>query len=144
MKIVVDDVIAEVESMKKQIADYSADIRDHIEELSNIESNLDSRYLAKTAQIGKDNLQTAIYNGIAMGLVNSIIPITEKYQKIDVTDKCYVNDFVILMNINSNKILCRETDYTLTQEGNKTFISILTSDVIASNHLYLSGIRFNR
>lgn len=144
MKIIVKEARTEVEDMKKQIADYSADVREHIEELSNIESNLDSRYLLKTAQIGKDNLQSALYTGIAVGLINSVISITEKYQKIDVTDKCYITDFVILTNINSNKILCRETDYKLTQEGNKTFMSILTSDVIASNNLYLSGIRFNR
>lgn len=144
MKIVVDEARTEVDNMKKQIEDYNADVRGHIEELSNIESNLDSRYLLKTATIGKDNLQSDIFTGIAIGIINAILPITEKYQKIDVTDKCSATDFVVLTNINSNKLLCRETDYILVQEDSYTFLTIITADVIASNNLYLSGIKFNK
>jgi hypothetical protein len=133
-----------IDKMNTKVDDYTVDIIQHIEDLSNIESNLDSKYLAKDVKIGKDNLNSSLYNGIAMNNINSTYTVTQLYQKFDVTDTCSVNDFVILMNINSNKLLCRDIDFKLTQESTKTYLTILTADVIVSNHLYLTGIRFNR
>ena len=140
----IDAMQTTINNMNTKVDDYTVDIIQHIEDLSNIESNLDSKYLAKDVKIGKDNLSSTLYNGIAMNNINNTFTITSQYQKIEVTDICSTNDFVILMNINSNKILCRDIDYTLTTENTKTYLNVLTADVAVSNHLYLSGIRFNR
>lgn len=133
-----------IQDMNQKIEDYTTDIRNKIEILSNIETNLDSKYLAKNAKINKDNLSKSIYEGIAMNNINITYTITQQYQKINVTDICSENDFVILLNINSNKLLCRNIDYKIIQENTYTFLTILTADVAVSNHLYLTGIRFNR
>jgi hypothetical protein len=135
---------ATVTAMNQKIEDYTADVRSHIETLSNIETNLDSKYLAKDIKIGKDNLSTAMYEGIAMNNINTTLTVSQLYQKFDVTNIFSYGDFVILVNINSNKLLCQNIDYKIEVENDYTFLTIMAADVLASNHLYLTGIRFNR
>lgn len=133
-----------VNDMNQKIEDYTADIRSHIETLSNIEANLDSKYLAKDVKIDKDNLSKAMYEGIAMNNIDTILTVSENNQRFDVSNIFSSNDFVILTNINSNKMLCKNVDYVIQNENSYTFLTILTSDVIPSHHIYVTGIRFNK
>ena len=144
VNLIAQQVKQSVITMEQKIEDYTADIRSHIETLSNIEGNLESKFLAKDVKIGKDNLTKLIYEGTAMNIINATFTVTEQYQKFDVTDVCSSNDFVILTNINSNKLLCKNIDYKIIAEGTYTFITILTADVAVSNTLYITGIRFNK
>lgn len=136
-----DNRIAKVE---KDVKDYTEEIRSHMETISNIETNLDSKYLSKNAKINKDNLAKEIYEGIAINNINSILTITKDKEKINVTDVFSKNDFVIIIDINSNKLLCRDIDYTVVVEDSYCFLNIITSNVKPLDQICISGIRFNK
>lgn len=138
------NAVQEVNDMKQKVEDYTEEIRQHINYLSNIEQNLDTRYMKKNATIGKDNLSVNLYQGIAAGIINEMFAVTQTNQKFDVTQICSKNDFVILNNISGNKMLCRDTDYSLTDENGTLFLEIITNSVQPNNQLYLTGIKFNR
>jgi hypothetical protein len=144
VKAIADDAKQISEDSNKKVEDYTSEVRGHIETLSNIEENLDSKFLAKDVKIDKDNLAQNIFQGIALNNIDTTITITDMYQKIDVTNICSSNDFVILMNINSNKVLCKNVDYKFVVEDTYTFITILSADVNVSNNIYITGIRFNK
>lgn len=133
-----------VDDISQKVDRYTEEVRGHIDNLKNIENNLDSKYMLKTTKIGKDNLNATLFEGIAAGLINKIIVISEPNEKIDITQTCSKNDFVILNNISSNKMLCRDTDYSISEEDGSFFLNIITHSVQPTNQLYLTGIRFNR
>lgn len=138
------NAIRHIDEISEKVDRYTEEIRGHIDNLSNIENNLDTKYMLKNAKIGKDNLNATLYEGIAAGLINEILVVSELNQKFDVTQICSKNDFVILNNISSNKMLCRDTDYSISDENGTLFLNIITNSVQPTNQLYLTGIRFNR
>lgn len=141
---VIEDCKNSIKNIQSSVDEYTEEIRSHMETLNNIETNFDSKYLLKDVKIDKDNLSTNMYEGIAKNLINSILTITEVNQKIDVTDLFSTNDFVIIIDVNSNKILCRDIDYTITKEDEYSFLNILSSNVNVLDKLCISGIRFNK
>ena len=133
-----------IQEMNTKVDKYTEEIKDQIDIITNIKDNFDSKYLAKDVKIGKDNLNIDLYKGIKMNNINANFTITALNQKIDITNTCSIDDFVILYNTSSNKLLCRDIDYTITTEDTSVFLNILTANVAINNLLYLTGIRFNR
>lgn len=136
--------IKAVDEMQKNVDNYTSEIKEQIESLGNIQSSLDSRYLPNNAIIGKDNLDKNLYEKIAKDNINTIFNITELNQKFDVTNICSINDFLLLIDINTNKILIRDTDYTIDKDNDYVYLHILTEAVNISHTIYLTGIRFNQ
>lgn len=119
------------------------EIDDQLDALHDIESNLDTRFLKKTDRIGKENLRSEIFGGIAEKTINQTYSISKVPQSIDVTSVCSKNDFVILYNITGNRILQRGSDYNITESNGAVALSV-TSMAAQNSTLYLSGIKFNR
>lgn len=140
----VDDYVKKFEELKNNVNSYTEEVRGHIDTLTNIENTLDNKYMFKSAQIGKDNIVSSIYEGTANGLINEIFMETEQNQRFDVTNFCSSKDFVILTNVSSNKILCRGVDYNLVDENGSTFLQMISINFVPNQRLYLTGIRFNR
>lgn len=139
-----DKSIKLINDMKKDVDNYTSEIKDQLESLNNIESALDSKYLPNNAKIGKDNFDENLFKGIAKNNINVTFNITGNKQKFDVTNICSEKDFILLIDINTNKILIRDTDFTLDKENNYVFLHILTEDINIGHTIYLTGIRFNR
>lgn len=123
---------------------YTEEVRDKMDTIINIEQGLDLRYMKKDVKINVDNLNEDIYEGTKKGLINQIYTISQVNQRIDITSICSVNDYVLIHNITSNNILCRDSDYTISEEGGRCILSILSNSVQVNHQIYLSGIKFNR
>ena len=133
-----------IEDMEQKIKDYTEDIREHIEILSNIETNLDSKYLKKDIKINKDNLAKELYEGIAINIINEVLTVPNGVRKIEVTDLFSNNDLVNIYDVTSNKILIRDIDYEIVIENTKSYLNIIDPNVSDIDQLYVSGIRFNK
>ena len=133
-----------IEDMEQKIKDYTEDIREHIEILSNIETNLDSKYLKKDIKINKDNLAKELYEGIAINIINEVLTVPNGARKIEVTDLFSNNDLVNIYDVTSNKILIRDIDYEIVIENTKSYLNIIDPNVSDIDQLYVSGIRFNK
>lgn len=136
--------VESVDNLITKVNEYTNDINEKMDSLTNIEDTFDEKYLQKTSLIGKDNLESSLYNGIANGSFYNTFTIEANNKKLDITDICSNDDFVILMNVSGNRMLCKGSDYNITEENGYIFLNITTSSVVNGDHLYLSGIKFNR
>lgn len=139
----VNNTLGLVNSKSDYIDKKVDEIESQIERLSNLESNLDSKYIKKTDRIGKDNLAPVMYKGIAEKNINETYSVTTVPSSLNVTGVCSSTDFVILYNVTSNRILQRGSDYDITESNGVVTLKI-TSMSAEQSAVYLSGIKFNR
>lgn len=129
---------------KDDVDNYTEEIREKMDTILNIEEGLDLKYMSINKMINADNLNVDIYEGTKNGIINQTYTISKTNQRLDVTSICSVNDYVLIHNITSNNILCRDSDYTLVEEAGRCYLNILSSSVQVNHQIYLSGIKFNR
>lgn len=142
-KAIAEDCQKSVDTMKKQVNDFSETIEKQLENIYNLESTFDSKYMPKDKQIDKDNLKPELYQGIANNVINKIYSITSMYQEIDVTNYISINDFIVIYNLNSNIILVRDRDYVLIEDEDYTKLIIKSPTIESGQSLYVFGISFN-
>ena len=121
------------------------DIETHLDNIMDVENTLDSKYLKRTDRLDKSNLAPAIYKGVAERLINETVYVGSVPQEIDITTLGIgsANDFVIVHNMSRNKILQRDSDYTIQERDNRVYLTATASSMQYST-LYLTGIKFNK
>ena len=142
-----ETAIDNMENSTEAIDEKIKVVDEQIERLSNIEENLENSFMHKDAKIGKNNLDVALYTGIAQECFYENLQVTSLNQKINISNICNNKDFVSIVNIsqnNGNKILRRDIEFTIEADGVFTFLNIETESVAIGSFLYLSGIKFRR
>lgn len=139
----VQDFNNSFKEINEKVNKYTSEINNHIELLENIETNIDSKFIHSDTKINKDNLNEELFKGIAKNCINEILTINKEKEQINVTNICSQNDFVVIINISSNKILCRNLDYSIEKSNEEIYLKFLTSSVNVYDKINLTGIRFN-
>ena len=131
----------------KQKCDYvdrkTSEVQGQIETLSRIQSGLDDRYLSKNTMIELSNLAPVLANGIAAGVFYKTYTASSVPCQIDITGVCSNNDLIILYNITKNRMLQKDSDFSIIENDSSTILKIST--IFNENStLYLFGIKFNK
>ena len=130
----------------KQKCDYvdrqTSEVQGQIETLSRIQSGLDGRYLSKDTMIKLSNLAPVLANGIAAGVFYKTYTASSVPCQIDITGVCSNNDLIILYNITKNRMLQKDSDFSIIENDSSTILKI--SSIFNENStLYLFGIKLN-
>ena len=139
-----DNFESSLSDMNAKIKEYTSEIRNDMEDIQNIETNLDSKYLKKDVLITKDNLSKDIYEGIACNPIYQILNVSDMYQSFDVTNICDDQDFVLIINVNNSNVLIKDLDYNFSEENKIVKLNLLNKDIQPGNQIYITGVRYFR
>jgi hypothetical protein len=135
---------ADVATLTTTITDGLADKQTQIDSnRTDLESHIlvqDNFYDSVSSKLKYSSMPSEITTWIPKGLINTII-----LKQSDVTALANIapEDFVILLDVEANRMLIRDTDYSISLVDGTTYLNLSANAVVNGHNLYLTGIKFS-